>query len=368
MIAGMDFKLHIHFPITDAPTGGGNQFLRALQQFVRSQGALARGAEQADAILFNSHHQLGSLAELKRAFPHVPLIHRVDGPMRLYNNVDDSRDAVVYWAAEHLADGTVFQSEWSRRKNVEMGIPETAFSTVIPNAPNPDIFSRRPTADVPRGRKPRLVATSWSDNPNKGFDTYAYLDGHHVPDDFELTFVGNSPVQFHSVRHLDPLPSGELAQELRRHDIFLTASRCDPCSNSLIEALHTGLPAIARDDGGHPELVGQGGELFERPEQIPALVERIVGVYEDYVEAFDLPSIEEVGRRYVDFCGGVVNAVRERRYAPKTLSEDVLEAPECPIRVRAGKVREEVDAGGPSLIRRVGGFVKRKMGGLVAGD
>ena len=104
---------------------------------------------------------------------------------------------------------------------------------------------------------------------------------------------------------LEPLPSAQLAEELRRHDVFVTGSRADPCSNSLLEALHSGLPALALHDGGHPELIGKGGETFrEFPEALDKL-DAIASAYERYRSAIRVPSIAEVADRYIAFMAEV---------------------------------------------------------------
>ena len=41
------------------------------------------------------------------------------------------------------------------------------------------------------------------------------------------------------------------------YDIFLTASLFDPCSNSLAEAKSNKCLIIARDNGGHRELISK---------------------------------------------------------------------------------------------------------------
>ena len=65
-----------------------------------------------------------------------------------------------------------------------------------------------------------------------------------------------------SIRHVGPVDSDGVARLLREHDVYLAASRDDPCSNALLEALACGLPAAYLDSGGHPELVGAGGLPF----------------------------------------------------------------------------------------------------------
>ncbi len=305
-------KIYIIYQTQDTPSGGGNQFLKALSQKWAARGRLATDPEQADAFLFNSHHCLDEVLRLKLAYPDKPFFHRIDGPMKLYNSADDRRDGLTYWANEKVADATIFQSHWSQRMNAQWGMPPVSYSTTILNAPDPEIFQRRAVQQAPQGRRPRLVATSWSDNMNKGFEVYRFLDRHYVGKLFDLTFIGRSPLPFDNIVHLPPAGSRELAAELVEHDIFLTASKADPCSNSLIEALHCGLPAIVYNDGGHPEIVDGAGLTFDTPEQIPALVEQVVARYAELQAAIALPDIDEVAQRYFDFIAGTTEQLGTR--------------------------------------------------------
>ena len=108
------------------------------------------------------------------------------------------------------------------------------------------------------------MATSWSDNPRKGADVLAWLDRHLDRDRFDLMFVGRLPARLEHIRTVGPLDSRALADVLRDADLYLAASRDDPCSNALLEALACGLPAAFRRSGGHPELVGDAGMASTR--------------------------------------------------------------------------------------------------------
>ena len=114
-----------------------------------------------------------------------------------------------------------------------------------------------------------MIASSWSQNPRKGADVLAWLDRNLDPERFELTFVGQSQQRFERIRHAPPVDSHGVARLLREHDVYLAASRDDPCSNALLEALACGLPAAYLDSGGHPELVGGGGLPFDSAEEVP---------------------------------------------------------------------------------------------------
>ena len=199
--------------------------------------------------------------------------------------------------------GTVFQSQWSKEKNLAQGMRLSDISQVILNAPNPEIFfSREPDRHPVRTR---IIASSWSDGPSKGFDTYKWMDENLDWSRFEMTFVGNTRYRFKNIAHREPLDSPQLADVLRDHEIYITASRNDPCSNSLIEAVHCGLKPIALEDGGHPEIVRRvRGKTFRRVDEIPALLDELSRVAVDQTPDATLPllpSMKEVADQYYRF-------------------------------------------------------------------
>ena len=80
-------------------------------------------------------------------------------------------------------------------------------------------FIPPPTRDPIAGRRVRVIATSWSDNPNKGADALAWLDANLDHERFELTFAGRtqSVVRAHPVagRDSDRRGRGRAAAERR---------------------------------------------------------------------------------------------------------------------------------------------------------
>ena len=313
-----DFKIHILYEFTEAPWGGGNQFLKALRDYFGRQGVYTEGPAEANIILFNSHHYLDELLEFKKRHPGKLLLHRVDGPISYVRGRDKAIDKIIFQFNNFLADGTVFQSNWSRDMNYELGIKKAPYETTIINAPAPEIFNRQGKSRP--AEKIRLIATSWSGNIRRGFDTYEYLDKHLDFNRYEMTFVGNSPIEFKNIQWIKPVPSRELADILREHDIYITASKNDPCSNSLIEALHCGLPAVARNDGGHPEIIRDAGELFRDESDIIEAIEKVSGNYDHYQQRISLPTIDEVGQRYYDFARSIYNDCSGGGYQPKRIN------------------------------------------------
>ena len=128
----------------------------------------------------------------------------------------------------------------------------------------------------------------------------AWLDEHLDHERYELTFAGRSAESFDRIRALGPVPLEALAVELRRNDVYLAPSRNDPCSNALLEALASGLPAVYRMSGGHPELVGDAGLPFEDPDDVPEALDRIVAELDERRAATRVAPLSDVADRYLE--------------------------------------------------------------------
>ncbi len=171
---------------------------------------------------------------------------------------------------------------------------------MVHNTVDPRIFFAPEAREPLAGRTVRLIATSWSDNPGKGSEILEWLDRNLDRSRFELTLLGRFSGSFEHARVLAPVPSQAVAEELRRHDLYIAASRNDPCSNALLEALACGLPAAYLDSGGHPELVGEAGLPFTEKEELPELLERLVDEIEERRAAIVVPALEDVASRYLE--------------------------------------------------------------------
>ena len=297
--------LALFHELAPAPTGGGHQFLRALLGELERRGLeveLNRISRGTRACLFNSFNF--DFRRLRRfARPDCRMVHRVDGPIGVYRGFDDGTDARIAVVNRDLADATVVQSRYSLDAHRELGI-ELRAPVVIRNGVDPALFHPPERRAPLHGRKVRLIGVSWSDNPGKGGDVFAWLDEHLDAERYELTFVGRSPASFRRIRVRGPLPSRELAEELRAHDLYLAPSRNDPCSNALLEALACGLPAAFRASGGHPELAGEAGLPFVSAEELPEVLDRLVFELEERRGAIAVPSLAEVADRYLEVLRG----------------------------------------------------------------
>jgi glycosyltransferase involved in cell wall biosynthesis len=316
-------KIHILYNFKEEAWGGGNQFLKALRKYFVKKGCYAESPNDADVILFNSHHELKSVLRLKIKRPQTIFIHRVDGPIHYTRGRDRETDKIIFDFNQSIADGTVFQSKWSRNKSYELGMKKNEFETVIINAPDSEIFY--PQKNKKRqGEKIKLIATSWAPNIRKGFDIYKFLDENLDFDRYEITFVGRSPIKFKRIEYIPPQPSERLAEILREHDTFITASVNDPCSNALIEALHCGLPSVARNDGGHPEIVGEAGELFGDKRDVLDAIEKVAQNYEYYRDRIKMLTMEAIGKSYCEFTDRIYQDYLSGEYMPKQVNKTDL--------------------------------------------
>ncbi len=253
------------------------------------------------ACLFNSFNF--DFARLRRfARADCRMVHRVDGPIGVYRGFDDGTDARIQKVNAELADATVLQSRYSLEKHRELGI-ELRDPVVVPNTVDPAIF-HPPERREPRAGGPlRVIASSWSQNRRKGAEVLAWLDREVDPAVVTVTFVGQTEGRFERVRHVAPVDSHGVARLLREHDVYLAASRDDPCSNALLEALACGLPAAYLRSGGHPELVGDAGVPFDSPEELPSAFDRLAADLEGYRSKIALPSLGEVADAYLAVLG-----------------------------------------------------------------
>ena len=292
--------LAVFHEFTPPPYGGGNQFLLALVGELERRGLAVevnRLSGATPACLYNSFNF--DFARLRRfSRDGARMVHRVDGPIGAYRGFDDGTDRRIV-EVNSLADTTIVQSRYSLEKHRELGL-ELRDPVVIPNAVDPDIFHPPSSCPSPDGRRLRVIATSWSDNPRKGADILAWLDENLDFSEFEVTFAGNTSARFERIRRVGPLASEPLADLLREHDVYIAPSRDDPCSNALLEALACGLPAAFLRSGGHPELVGEGGIGFESAEELPVVLSQLREQLDQRRAAITIPTLSDVASRYLE--------------------------------------------------------------------
>lgn len=313
-------KIHILTKIKNGAWGGGNQFLSALKCEFEKMGVYIDNPDEAEVILFNSfpfgdEQQILKLYNLQKK--NKVIIHRLAGPMLLARGHDLLVDKMIYLINGFFADGTIFQSKWSMRENYLLGLKKKDFETIITNAPNPEIFKKNNVfVPIEKGRKIKLIITSWSTNPNKGFEFSKFLDDRLDYVKYDLSFVGNVNYDFKNIHKLGVLSSGQLAAELPKYDIFVFTSKVEACSNALIEALHCGLPAVAFNGSSNPEIIGgTNGELFNGKEDLLEKIDKIASDLDGYKQNIRVISLSEVAKDYYKFMLDVCEKAKNKTHS-----------------------------------------------------
>ena len=285
------------------PYGGGNQFLLALTKELKRRGFDVRSnsiGKKTRAVLFNSFQlDQKKLGRLRTKFQ-PRMIQRLAGPIGVYRGSDTPIDRDLWKLNGKYADATIFISDFSYKKYLEIGMVFKEPHTIL-NASDPDIFHTKGRITPPDDtRKIKLIATAWSNNPRKGGPLLAWLDEHLDRSRYELTFVGHTKSEFKGAQVIPPIPSEELADILRQHDIYIAPSQDDPCSNALAEALTCGLPAIFLRSGGHSELVKEGGEGFTTNEEALEALDKVTANYKNYQDKISNPSLTDTVDKYLE--------------------------------------------------------------------
>ena len=289
-------KVYISISIEDNSKGGGVNFLRYLSKYLDNQELLTSDYRLADIILINSHHNVFKNLLLKFLYPKKIYVHRIDG--RISNHRPGKYwDKIIEIQNKYISNSTIYQSLWSK---IEWQKQLSSINyKIIHNRADPEIFN----CNQPKilSNTPKLIFVSWSNNPNKGRTYLNYLIKNRKPNQYELKIVGNL-----TVANLDApklvINHREIARQYHESDIFVFPAENESCSNALIEAQACGLPILALNSGGNPEIVLKSGIIFNNEIEMMAGIERICSNYVSYsLEALELTKARETEKVYKEY-------------------------------------------------------------------
>lgn len=306
-------KISIGHIIQHGPFGGGNRFVVSLARALEDAGHSVRydlDADDVDLILItdprlrspNIPFAAGAaLRYITRRNPLAVIVHRI-------NECDERKGTRTMNArlrtANYAADHTVFIASWLRDLDVWRG---TGGQSVILNGADTRIFHAN--GQTPWGGKGpvRFVTHHWGGNRLKGFDVYerldAMLDRPEWHGRIEFTYIGNLPpgVRFANARHIAPLNGDELADELRRHHAYISASVNEPAGMHHIEGALCGLPLLYRQSGALPEYCDGFGVSFT-PENLDDSIIRYLENYPSLIKRMSAynNTAERMSTSYVD--------------------------------------------------------------------
>jgi hypothetical protein len=275
----------MNFREVRGPYGGTNSFLRTLRNWLAAREGISitHDPQSAYDVALLSGLTDGVDLELVKGIARrgIPIVHRkvgyrVSGGPEMRRVVDGVvwGDKLQVEFTPHLTH-TIFQSQYSRDVFVNSGFDGP--HTVIYNGVDEAVFNTSVRVGWLRrreesrrwwdGRTPlRILISTWSKDPNKGFDDYqridAALDGRG---DVQVSLVGRvpEPVRFAHIRVHAPRGRDALARLLKQHHVILQLARFETCSNALIEGINCGLPAIYLDSGSNAEIAGTYGVRYD---------------------------------------------------------------------------------------------------------
>ena len=185
-------------------------------------------------------------------------------------------------------DYTVYVSKWLQELYEKAGMQGQNSNVILAGA-NSKYFNIKRKNFWDKEREIRLVTHHWSDNWMKGFKTYKNIDkllsDKYWNNKIIFTYIGNYPknINFENTKLIKPLGEIALAQELKRHDIYITASLNEPSGNHHIEAAQCGLPILYVNSGGVTEYCQDYGLEFSEG-NIAEKLEYLINNYDLYKE------------------------------------------------------------------------------------
>ena len=188
-------------------------------------------------------------------------------------------------------DSVVFISEWLKNyfykkyNNIRNIIDK---SIVINNACNLEYFYPNRNKSINKDII-KIVTHHWSNDYNKGFYIYNKLNelGKHI----KFTYIGRYNKKCKIPKHvnyIEPMCGLELANELRKNDIYITASLYEPGGIHQLEGMACGLPILYRSNsGGIKETVKNAGKEFNDIKDLKDKLNNIINNYDDYKNNID---------------------------------------------------------------------------------
>ena len=140
---------------------------------------------------------------------------------------------------------------------------------------------------------------------------------------YSVSFVGNTPVKFKNIKIYKPLDSKKLAKLMLKHQVYISASKNDPCSNSLIEALELKLPSIVLKSGGHTELLNKRGLYFINQKDLLYKINLIFKNYNIFLKRFKKNDTDIVNK-YSDYFEFILNKFAKNDLNIKNINLFVL--------------------------------------------
>ena len=281
--------------IIEGPWGGGNLYVKNFTEYLKRQGITVVHDlydHDIDVIILMDPRKssYSSTFTHKDIVNYKKYINNKAFVIHRFNECDERKGTVglnkFLIEANKVSDKNIYVSNWLREVFYKEGI-ERKNDEVIMTGANTQIFNRKNFVPWDGLSRLKIVTHHWGTNINKGFEVYKQLDNYlgikENSDKYEFTYIGKLPEDFSltNSNHIEPLSGLDLAKELKKSHLYLTASRNEPSGNHHIEAAQCGLPILYLNSGGIPEFCKGFGISFEKSEFFHKL-EKIRSDYSKY--------------------------------------------------------------------------------------
>jgi len=300
-------KISIGMDLQPGPWGGGNQFGHSLVEYLRSKGVeVSFDLISADIdliFLTEPRSHLRSSAYSDRDIAKYLLLKNREAVVLHRINECDERKGTTnvnrrLKNANQCADHTIFISTWLKELFFSQGLKSPGYQIIL-NGANQRIFNSNGYLRWDGKEKLRIVTHHWGGGYLKGFDIYGRIDAMLTEskwrDRIEFTYIGNIPegFTFKNTTWTPPTSGVKLAETIRKHHIYISASQNEPAGMHHIEGALCGLPLLYRESGALPEYCNQFGISFHENNFEQKILE-MVDLYDYYVDRMsDYPHTAE---------------------------------------------------------------------------
>ncbi len=289
-------KIAIGHKLKNGPWGGGNSFVKNLSNALNAQGfsvyydlsepdldfiVLTDPRSSSSNVSFAAKEILSYIAK----YPNTLVIHRI--------NECDERKKTHFMnlrlrIANYCADHTVFVASWLKDLNI-IYRHKNVSSSVILNGADDSLYNSSFHTPWDGYSPVSLVTHHWGGNWMKGFEIYKRIDELLIEPEWinkiNFTYIGNLPknFSFKNSIYIKPLEGKALADEIKKHHIYVTASINEPGGNHQIEGGCCGLPLLYLNSGCMPEYCSGYGVCFDHF-NFEASLKLIIDNYYSYQE------------------------------------------------------------------------------------
>ena len=295
-------KIFINYQYFDIPFGGGNQFVLNLINYIKSFKNIEIINELQENIdiyllidLRKSKDNIKNYS-FEEVYYHKINFNKNSKIIFRINDCDITRENKTFDQSLLLnfnnIDYFIFNSNFIKQYffNKYPFIRNIQNSIILNTCNNKFFFTKKfNKINFPI----QIVTHHWSDNINKGYDYYHKLNEFCIKNNqkYKFTFIGrkfNEQFESSNINLISPLKNLELANEIRKYDIYISASIYDACPMHVLEGITCGIPILYIDhEGGGKEICEltnneKIGEKFSNFNELIQKLEIIINNYEYY--------------------------------------------------------------------------------------